>query len=84
MSREVYRVTFWMKHFGSSTAKRTCIWSTSKLITAFWWGVLTKKEAKKKTGKQQLKPVKQYFDKTGRKRFKGTLDLTKTGHLIFV
>lgn len=72
-----------MMHFDSPTPKRTTLWSSSRLISAFWMGILTRLEKQKKTkkSKQKLIPVKSYIDKVGAKRYKGTADLTKTGKL---
>ena len=64
---EVFKQAFWMKDWGSKTAKRTCLWSNSSAIRFF----ATAKKYGRIKSKRSLPLADSYFDGNGRKRFKG-------------
>ena len=67
---KVYRQSFWMRGWGAKTAKRTTLWSNSTGIRFF---STTAKVLSRNGGK--LKLADTYFDKQGRKRYKGNANL---------
>ena len=73
MSR-VWKVAWYMLHYGSKTPKRHFAWSNSRAILRLSRGKLRgwKRPATGHT-------VKHYYDKKGRKRFCGTRLLKQTG-----
>ena len=72
-----------MWHYESRTSKPTVLWSSSRAITKFWLGKLKRAEvraqAEIRNPCRRGPPVKRWIDKEGRKRFKGTNELTATG-----
>ena len=67
---KVYRQSFWMRGWGAKTAKRTTLWANSTGIRFF---STTAKVLSRNSGK--LKLADTYFDKQGRKRYKGNGNL---------
>ena len=79
---QVFKVSFWMWHHGSKSAKRTVLWSPSPVIAKFWTGKLNKAEYNSTQSKRKRKgfqPVKKYIDKHGKSCWQGTPKLTDTG-----
>lgn len=66
---KVFKQSFWMRGFGARTAKRTTLWSNSTGVRFF----ATSKKAK--GAKSSLKLADVYYDKSGRKRYKGNSNL---------
>ncbi|CAL1140492.1 unnamed protein product [Cladocopium goreaui] len=62
---KVFKQSFWMRGWGSSTAKRTTLWANSSAVRFF----STTKKAKGKKSSKKLADI--YYDATGRKRYKG-------------
>lgn len=68
---QVFKISFWMRGFGSKTPKRTTLWSNSSAIRFFH----TSRKARKLV---KAKLADTYRDKQGRKRFKGNSNLRKS------
>lgn len=62
---KVFKQSFWMRGWGSSTAKRTTLWANSSAVRFF----STTKKAKGKKSSKKLADI--YYDASGRKRYKG-------------
>ena len=84
---QVYKVSLWLGQYKAATAKRITLWSSTPRVSGFWSSKkFNMKEFKKAQSrkKQVLKPTIAYVDSQGKKRWKGTSDLTKTGTLGYV
>ena len=73
---KVYKQSFWMRGWGSSTAKRTTLWANSSAVRFF----STTKKAKGKKSSKQLADI--YYDASGRKRYKGNKALRASQYLV--
>lgn len=71
---KVYKQSFWMRAFGARTPKRTTLWSNSSGVRFF----CTSKKAGSTKAKKGPKLADVYFDKAGRKRYKGNGNLRKS------
>lgn len=76
---DFYRQALWMKHWGHSCLKRTLLWSTSDFISKLNLGKIQKTHHK-----LLVKTVKQYIDKSGKRRFHGTKALKATEFLTWL
>ncbi|CAL1157423.1 unnamed protein product [Cladocopium goreaui] len=65
-----YKITFWMRKWGSLSFKHTWIWSISIIISILDAGSLTQKEKN-----SSISLTTRYVDKHGRKKFKGNSKL---------
>ena len=74
---EVYCQKFWMKHWGHPNPKHSIMWSTSPLIRMLYLGKLIGDQRR-----SQYKSAVAYKDSRGRKKYKGTKDLKRTGLLV--
>ena len=77
IAAEVYRLDLWMGSYRSKTPKRSSLWSNREVVGLFFSAVRGNVARKDRN----FKPTEQYLDSAGRKRFKGTKDVTKTGFL---
>ena len=79
---KVYKISIWLGQYLAATAKRVTLWSSTSKIGGFF---CSKKFSFKEFRSQQrrrgvaLKPTIKYRDASGKMRWKGTSDLTKTG-----
>ena len=71
---KVFKQAFWMRGWGSKTAKRTCLWSNSSAIRFF----ATAKKYGRIKSKRSVPLADSYFDGNGRKRFKGNSRLRQS------
>ena len=74
---EVYCQKFWRKHWGHPNPKHSIMWSTSPLIRMLYLGKLIGDQRR-----SQYKSAVAYKDSRGRKKYKGTKDLKRTGLLV--
>ena len=74
---KMYRCSFWMKHWGGKTAKRTKLFSWSWAVSVFKTAKL-----KKKDRKSTIKTALGYTDAKGVRRWKGTGALKSTQFLF--
>ena len=70
---KVWRVRFWMKHYKSATAKSTCLWSNSSIVSIFNLGRLSRAQLR-----SDVRTTDRYVDSKGRVRFKGNKHLKGT------
>ena len=63
---KVFRISFWMRRYGSKTPKRTTMWSNNRKVFKFATGKL---KLKKRDRSHVLATY--YIDSQGRKRFTG-------------
>lgn len=70
---KVWKMPFWMRHWGSESPKRTVLWSNSLLVRGFATPKLAPKDKK-----DCIRLCDQYQDGSGRKRFKGNPNLRKS------
>ena len=75
MVLEVFEQSFWMLHHGGQSSKRTMLYSTMPTIARLDHGVLDKATRESKT---QSHLVRRYYDKSGKPRFVGTVELSKS------
>lgn len=73
----MYRCSFWMKHYGCKTPKRTRLWSWSWGVSIFHKGKLQGKNRK-----ATIKTALVYLDSQGVRRYKGTRALKSTQPLF--
>ena len=73
-SAKMYRCTFWMKHWGAPTWKRTVLVGNVKHISVFDRGPL------KRGTKCAFKTAEKYENRAGKVCYKGTRLLKQTGH----
>ncbi|CAE7265219.1 unnamed protein product [Symbiodinium natans] len=73
-SSQVYRICWWMKHYGSETAKRHQAFTNNKFAGAYNRGKLCAKDRVNKT----TKTTRRYVDSRGRTRWNGTAKLKQT------
>ena len=73
-STKIWRQSFWMRHWGSPSPKRTSIWSNSWQIRLFNKGRLQRAEMKKCNYPTSNK----YKDRKGRARWSGNANLKST------
>ena len=78
-ARKVYRKSFWMKHWGSRTPKRTVMWSSSKNVCWFRTGKLKKG----KGGYKAKGLVTKYKDARGDVKFKGNKRMAQSSKLAY-
>ena len=84
MLAKVYKVSLWLGRFKAATAKRITLWSSTPRISGFWSNKKFNLKQFRKTQqrrKKALQPTIAYVDSEGKRRWKGTKDLTKTGSL---
>ena len=74
MHCKVYRICWWMKHYGSETAKRHQAFTNNKFAGAYNRGKLCAKDRVNKT----TKTTRRYVDSRGRTRWNGTAKLKQT------
>lgn len=77
MSTKMYKTSFWMKHFGGVTPKRTCLWSWSWGVSIFNKGKLRRAQLK-----SAVKTAVAYTDGKGKRRWKGTTALKGTQYVV--
>lgn len=73
LTTKMYRCSFWMKHYGCKSPKRTRLWSWSWAVSIFNQGKLAKKNRK-----ATIKTAIVYWDKKGIRRYKGSRALKGT------
>lgn len=76
---ETFKVSFWMRKFGSMSFKRTWIWSISNRIGSLDLGSLTERE---KRG--TVPTTTRYKDKNGKVRFKGNANLKRSQYFGYL
>ena len=76
---QVFKISMWMANFGSPTAKRTILVSTSKSIQVLGQGKLYRDPKG-----QAFKTAEKYVDRSGAVRYKGTNMLKSTQILEWV
>ena len=75
---EVFKQSFWMKKWGSPTAKRSVMWSSSKKVGYFRTGKL-----KRGLGADRAKAlVTRYRNARGEKKFQGNKRMAKSSILF--
>lgn len=74
---KVFSVAWWMRHWGAPTPKRSKAFSNSPHI-----GQLHQGRLKKQPVADEHKTTVQYYDSSGRKRYKGSRALKGTQHLV--
>ena len=72
---KVYKVGWWMAHYGSKSPKRHQGLSNNRWVERYNLGKLKKASMKKDP---TFQPSKSYVDKAGRKRWQGTKQLKQT------
>ena len=70
---KMYRASFWMKHWGAATWKRTVLVSNTQCVGQFDRGPLRRKVG------CDFKSATHYKDKAGKKCYTGTQHLKQTG-----
>eukprot|EP00435_Cladocopium_sp_Y103_P007433 s1445_g2.t1 len=70
----VFRKSFWMKHWGAKTPKRTVMWSSSKNVRWFRTGKLKRGEG----GSQAKALVTKYRNSRGETKFQGNKRMAKS------
>lgn len=76
---KVYKVNIWMWNFGARTAKPTTLWSSSSMIQGFWSPRKFDMKKYQQLRDKDFQPCKPYYNRNGKKCWKGTSDLKKTG-----
>ena len=72
---QVWRQSFWMRGWGSRTPKRTSLWSNSYAIRKFQTASKFSRAVKAGAG---IELADVYYDKAGRKRYKGNKRLKQS------
>ncbi|CAL1163803.1 unnamed protein product [Cladocopium goreaui] len=78
LNMRMFRQLFWMRALQHPTPKRTILFSNSRWISLFSFAARMKKHQLR----SQIETTDTYFNKEGKKRFKGNASLKKTQTLV--
>jgi hypothetical protein len=78
---EVYKVAWWMGHYGHSSPKRHKAFTNNRWCAKFNLGKLNCKKFKASQDPNQEKPTRRYVDSKGKARYVGTKKLKSTQRL---
>ena len=83
-STQVYRVNWWMGHYGHMSPKRHKAFTNNKSAGRYNMGKLNLKKFRQSQDPSVEKPTVQYMDSHGRKRYAGTKTLKLTQWLVVI
>ena len=75
---EVYKVAWWMGHYGHSSPKRHKAFTNNRWCAKFNLGKLNYKKFKASQDPNEEKPTRRYVDSKGKARYVGTKKLKST------
>lgn len=81
---EVYKVRWWMGHYGHSCPKRHKAFTNNRWASRYNKGKLNIKQFKASSDPSEEKPTRQYIDSKGVRRYAGTRALKRTQWLGLV